>query len=196
VVGFERFVIVHGVFADGVTKASGERRKRRLVVKVDRKLGSTLLAFSLLLPGLAWASPQIKIDVVAEKEQVLLEDGDEVIERVPAETILPGETLIFTVHYANSGTDEARSVVVTNPIPVGTVYVPDSADGVLSEVAFSVDDGKSYADPAKLSVEAKDSNGKLTKRPASAEEYTHVRWVISEIPAGGHGELAFRARVK
>ena len=42
----------------------------------------------------------------------------------------------------------------------------------------------------------KDSKGKLTKRPASAEEYTHVRWVISEIPAGGHGELAFRARVK
>lgn len=165
-------------------------------MRVDRKFGSTLLAFSLLLPGLAWAAPQIKIDVVAEKEQTVLENGDEVVERVPAETILPGETLIFTVHYENSGSDEARSVVVTNPIPAGTAYVPESADGKSSEVAFSVDDGKSYADPAKLSVEAKDSNGKLTKRPASAEEYTHVRWVISEIPAGGHGELAFRARVK
>jgi uncharacterized repeat protein (TIGR01451 family) len=189
-------VIVVGKFAEDDTFASGERRKRRPVVNVDRKLGSTLLAFSLLLPGLAWAAPQIKIDVVAEKEQVMLENGDEVVERVSADTILPGETLIFTVHYANSGSDEARSVVVTNPIPVGTVYVPESAGGMSSDVAFSVDDGKSYAAPAKLSVEAKDSAGKMAKRTASADEYTHVRWVISSIPAGGHGELAFRARVK
>ena len=165
-------------------------------MKVDKKVGSTLLAFSLLLPGLAWAAPQIKIDVVAEKEQMVLENGDEVVTRVPAETILPGETLIFTVRYQNSGTDDARSVVVTNPIPQGTVYVPESADGQKSEIAFSVDGGQSYGAPGALTVEVKDSAGKTATRPASAEEYTHVRWVISAIPAGSEGELAFRARVK
>lgn len=38
----------------------------------------------------------------------------------------PGDVLTYTINFTNSGQDGATNVLVTDPIPAGTTYVPDS----------------------------------------------------------------------
>jgi uncharacterized repeat protein (TIGR01451 family) len=40
--------------------------------------------------------------------------------------VLPGDTLEYTVSFSNVGTDSATNVVLDDPIPAGTTYVPGS----------------------------------------------------------------------
>jgi hypothetical protein len=39
-------------------------------------------------------------------------------------------------------------------------------------------------------------NGKTEKRSASPEDYTHIRWTVNTIPAGGSGSVGFQVRMK
>ncbi|MEM1034615.1 MAG: isopeptide-forming domain-containing fimbrial protein [Myxococcota bacterium] len=58
-------------------------------------------------------------------------------------TLQPGDTLEYTIDVVNQGTDTAVDVVLTDPIPAGTTYVPGSLEilsgdpgpGVLTDVA-------------------------------------------------------------
>ena len=41
--------------------------------------------------------------------------------------VQPGDTITYTIIYKNDGTADAINVVITDPIPSGTVYVDKSA---------------------------------------------------------------------
>lgn len=164
---------------------------KRFKVLLTLALG-VLLAF----PAAALAKPQVSIAMTAEKEIVVKEDGKEVIRRIPAGEITPGEIIIYTLRYANAGDEPATSVAVNNPVPEGTAYVEGSATAGDSRLTFSIDGGKTFAAAAQLTYQVPQANGGVETRLAPAEMYTHIRWNIPEIPAGSQGVLGFRVRVK
>ncbi|HTG82047.1 MAG TPA: hypothetical protein VL949_08910 [Geobacteraceae bacterium] len=155
----------------------------------------TVLA-ALLLPLAAVAKPLVSVSITAEKE-VLVKKGDEKVKkRVPATKIIPGNVVFYTVNYINSGDEAATDAIIDDPIPQGTVYIPGSATGEHAEITFSIDGGKTFKKPTLLTYEVKNKDGSIEKRTASPEEYTHVRWTISTIPAGAKGTVGFKVRIK
>lgn len=147
------------------------------------------------LPLAAWAQPKVDISVKAEKEVSVTAKGKQVKKRVAAKGIQPGEELIYTLSYQNAGTETAKDVVISDPIPAGTAYIPGSASEV-GEVTFSIDKGKTYNKPTLLTYELKGGDGKGQKRVAAPDDYTDVRWTIPSIPAGGKGSVSFKVKVK
>lgn len=156
----------------------------------------TIVALALLaLPLAAWAAPQININIKAEKEVVVTEDGKQVKKIVEAKEIFPGETIFYTLNYQNAGTETAANVAITDPIPAGTAYLPGSASEA-GDLAFSIDQGKSYKKPSLLTYEVNTPEGKKEKRVASPEEYTHIRWTLPSVAAGAQGSVSFQVKVK
>lgn len=152
----------------------------------------------LVLPlasALAYAKPELKMAMTAEKEVTVTEAGKKVVKRVPAQSSAPGEVLIYTLSYKNTGDEKAVDVKLDNPLPAGTRYVADSASGANSRISYSVDGGKTFAAPGELSVE-RSQGGKVEKVKASAADYTTIRWLITEVKPGQSGEVSFRAQVQ
>jgi len=146
----------------------------------------------LILPAWAFAKPQVSFSITAEKEVTI----DKVTKRVPAESFPPGAIVFYTMNYVNSGDEAATDVVLDDPIPKGMVYIPGSAFGDHAEISFSVDGGKTFKKPSLLTYEVKTSDGKIDKRTASPEQYTHIRWTVKSVSAGGKGQVGFQVRVK
>ncbi|MBJ6748908.1 DUF11 domain-containing protein [Geomonas anaerohicana] len=147
------------------------------------------------MPLAVWAQPKVTIAIKAEKEVNVTAKGKQVKKRVAAKGVQPGEEIIYTLSYVNSGTEAAKDVVISDPIPTGTAYIPGSASDA-DDLTFSIDKGKSFKKPTLLTYELKGSGGKMEKKVAAPEEYTDIRWTIPQIPAGGKGSVNFKVKVK
>lgn len=161
-----------------------------------RNITAVLVLTVGLVATTAQAKPQVTIDIKTDKEVTSLQNGQKTIKRIAATNVMPGEILFYTLTYANTGNESATNAVVDNPIPTGTVYLPGSADGQGADISFSIDGGKTFKKPSLLTYEVKLPSGKLDQRVASPEEYTHIRWTIKTIPAGGSGKIGFQVKVK
>jgi uncharacterized repeat protein (TIGR01451 family) len=150
----------------------------------------------LLLPMGAIAKPLVSVSITAEKEVTVVKSGQKTTKKIAATRIDPGDIVIYTVNYINSGDEAATNAILDDPIPQGTVYLPGSAFGDGAEITFSIDSGKIYKKPSLLVYEVKNQNGSIEKRTASPEEYTHIRWIISRIDAGAKGTVGFQVRIK
>ena len=146
----------------------------------------------LLMPIMAFAD--LTLNVKAEKEISVVKNGKSELKRVRIKSSEPGETLIYTLNYKNTGKEEATNAIIDDPIPKNTIYVQDSARGANSDITFSIDGGKSFKKPLMLSYEIKGKSGEI--RQAKPEEYTNIRWTISKVPPGGSGYVEFRIKVK
>ncbi|MGB5538993.1 MAG: hypothetical protein WBO37_02785 [Gammaproteobacteria bacterium] len=137
---------------------------------------------------------QIEVSAIAEIEVTEVNaQGEKVVKRTAASSVVPGTEVIYTITARNSGTVPADHIVVTNPVPEETVYVDGSASGSGTDIAFSVDGGNSYDKAEKLTIE--DADGNL--RAARAEDYTHVRWTLqSNLGPDQEAPVWYRARVK
>ncbi len=160
-----------------------------------QKLTAALILM-LLLPFPTYAQADIKLVITAEKVVTVKEDDREVKKRVPAQTVEPGEVIIYIIRYANRGDQPATNVDVKNPVPDNTVYLSGSARGEGANITFSADGGKTFEKASSVTYEVRDSSGKAVTRKAGPENYTHVRWVITRVGAGQSGELEYRVRVK
>ncbi|MBT8077058.1 MAG: DUF11 domain-containing protein [Gammaproteobacteria bacterium] len=157
-----------------------------------------LLCF-LVLAGSVFAAPlasaqesgHLNVKTVVQKEEVITDAQGQVQKRlVDAAKVVPGDEVVYTVTFRNISSEPAENVVITNPLPEEMSYVEGSAFGPGAEILFSVD-GSHFAYPAELIVT---ENG--AQRPAVADDFTHIRWVMtSEINAGAQGLARFRARL-
>jgi uncharacterized repeat protein (TIGR01451 family) len=152
---------------------------------------STLVAAVLLAsPLAAWAQPKVAISIKAQKEVTVTVKGKQVKKKIAAKGFLPGEEIIYTLSYNNSGTEAATNVLITDPIPEGTSYIPGSASEV-GDLTFSIDKGKTFKKPTLLTYEVKGA-----KKVASPDEYTDIRWTLPTVPPGGKGSVSFKVKVK
>lgn len=148
--------------------------------------------FLIVLATSAIASEEQNLDVqtYAQKESVVVnDDGEAERKLVPAELVVPGETVFYTITFTNVSAQPADNVVITNPIAENLMYVQGSAFGPGMEILFSADDGKTFAPAEELTVA---ENGDV--RPAAASDFTHVRWVMrTDLDAGAQGTARFAA---
>jgi uncharacterized repeat protein (TIGR01451 family) len=158
-----------------------------------RKYVLLLIALgSLLLSAEVFAKSLVSISMKAEKEVTV----NKVKKMVAANAVDPGDVIFYTLSYVNSGDEAATNAVMDDPIPKGTVYLAGSAFGKDAEITFSIDGGKTFKKPSLLTYDIKNRDGSLEKRTASPEQYTHIRWTVSVIPARGSGQVGFQVRMK
>ncbi len=148
------------------------------------------------LPMDAWAKPDVKVSMTAEKQVTVVENGKTLVKRVTADTVESGQSLFYTLTVTNQGDEKAANVVLNNPLPEGTLYVANSAYGEGTKIVFSADGGQRYDLPHRLTVEVKQADGSVEKRIAAPEEYTHIRWTIAEVAPGTTVTLGYRTTVK
>lgn len=154
------------------------------------------IGIACLWLGVAGIARAQAVEVVqkAEREVEVLEKGVKVKKVAPVERIVPGDEVVYTLTYTNKTGKPTTDVAITNPVPKHTRYKDGSAAGDNAVITFSVDDGKTFATPEKLVVTIKDKSGKDIQRPATAQDYTHIRWVIKQqLAPGQSGSVRFRA---
>src|SRR5437764_8300342 len=150
---------------------------------------------SLALSAPALAKPRLVISIEQSKEVVDTAGGVRTTRMVPAKSAAPGEIVEYTLKYVNRGDDAATDAVIDDPIPRGSTYVANSANGDGAEITFSSDGGKTFATAVKLTYEMRLPSGAVEKRVATPAEYTHVRWKLKRVLPGATGKVAFRVKV-
>lgn len=116
-------------------------------------------------------------------------DGKTKVELRAAETVSPGDRLVFILTYSNETGRAVPDVIITNPVPAPVAF--DSAAASAAEV--SVDGGRAWGQIGNLRLA--DRTGQL--RSAVPSDVTHIRWVIGKaVNPGASGRLSFRGTVK
>ena len=153
---------------------------------------AAVLLTAFQLPAHA-ASASVEVKSIAEREIVGVTNGKKETRRAAVDKAVPGDEIIYTTTFRNLADKPAANIVITNPVPNDSIYKGDSAAGANTVITFSVDGGKRYAAPGKLSIRTKE--GKT--RPAQPADYTHIRWTYKgALGAGKSGEVSFRALIK
>ena len=158
-----------------------------------------IMAVMLTLPSLAaaQAKSELVLKLTAQKEVTVKDaDGKIRIEWHAAEKTNPGDVLKYTIAYTNTGKVEARNAVINDPVPEGTTYIANSAEGKNTEISFSID-GKKFEAPTMLTYKVKQPDGTVTEHRAGPEMYTHIRWkVMKPVNPGESGTVSFKVTVK
>jgi len=178
--------------------APARRPGAELEVGID--LGHKELAtLALCAAGLAAfagaqaASDPMAIKAVAEIEQRTLAQGHETTKLVPADRVVPGDRVFYTLEVRNTGAATIAAPTVTYPIPDHMQYIADSAVGPATEVSFSVDGGRSFDIAEDLKIRTAEG----TLRAAIAADYTHIRWQFKRhLKGNAVAFVRFRALVK
>jgi uncharacterized repeat protein (TIGR01451 family) len=156
--------------------------------RVTTAFCSLTAIFLLATPALA--KPRLVIEIQQLKE---VADGKGT-KLVPTTAATSGEVVEYQLAYRNLGDEPATNAVIQDPIPKGTTYLANSANGD-AEITFSSDKGDTFAVPVRLTYEVKLPSGAVEKRVATPAEYTNVRWTLKQVPAGASGKVTFRVRV-
>jgi uncharacterized repeat protein (TIGR01451 family) len=162
-------------------------------------VGVHVLCASLCGIGIPYAasgqatSRALVVKAIAEVETHAMRDGRDTTKLTPANRVVPGDQVIYTLEIRNSGRTAVRDPVITYGVPSHMMYVADSATGPGAEVRYSVDDGRTFDRPENLRVN--DALGH--SRPAKADEYTHIRWKLrNTLKSKSVAFARFRAIVK
>lgn len=153
---------------------------------------SILMLLLLSVPVFAFAAIELKTVVeteVTEKDKT----GKTITKRVAAKKVVPGTEVIYTISAKNTGKKVAENIMIKDPIPEHMRYVDGSAFGAGTAISFSVDGGKTYNKPGKLTI--KNKAGK--SRPATSDDYTHIRWALQfKLKPGQVAPVWFKAKLK
>jgi uncharacterized repeat protein (TIGR01451 family) len=161
----------------------------------NMKASFALVAALVAAAGPAYAKPRIVVAIRQAKEVVENTSAGRKTRMVPTQSASPGDVLEYELTYGNQGDEAAFNAVIEDPIPKGTTFIANSAAGDNSEITFSSDGGKTFAQAVKLTYEVRLPNGTVERRVATPAEYTHIRWTAKQVPAGGGGKVSFRVRV-
>jgi uncharacterized repeat protein (TIGR01451 family) len=153
-----------------------------------------LAVLTLSSAAVAERDSAVELMTLAEVEvEVITEDGEKEVRRVEAAKVIPGDEVIYTIRYANTGDEPAENIVITDPIPEHMLYLGGSAYGEGAAITFSVDDGKTFDVADNLTVTADDG----TERPAGPSDYTHIKWMLEgELEPDAGGFVTFRAELQ
>jgi len=110
---------------------------------MKRAILTAVLMSSALLGTSAMA---LTAQQTVEREVVVKNlDGTETVRREKADTVVPGENIVYSINYYNDLDKAAENVVLVMPVPAELTLIEGSADIVGAETTFSADGGKSFA---------------------------------------------------
>ena len=162
---------------------SGNRPRHGLIIAVGLLMS---------LGGLATAEP-LSVKAIAEVAQSDLAEGQKTPKLIPADRVVSGDTVFYTLEVRNTAATTVQRPVVTYAVPTHMIYMPNSAVGPGTEVTYSVDQGRSFDAPENLKVQ--DAGGEV--RAATAADYTHIRWQLKNaLKSNSVAFVRFRARAK
>ncbi len=159
-----------------------------------RATAASLYALCIIAAASGQAtSDSLAIKTVAEVETRVMQGGLEVVKLAPADRLVPGDQVIYTVEIRNVGAAAVGAPMVSEPIPAHMAYVADSATAPGAEVSYSIDGGHSFDRPENLRMVGTDGH----ERQAIDKDYTHIRWKLKN-PLKSHSVAfaRFRAVVK
>lgn len=140
--------------------------------------------------------PNISIQIDVAKEVRQFKDNKWILQRVPVATTQRDDILVYTITYTNKGPSEAKDATIVDPIPAGTVYLLDSAQGENAEITCSINGGFLFQPPpAKTTVQKPDGTREEIVAPANL--YTHIKWTIRKpVFPKASGQLRFKVIVQ
>src|SRR5260370_10901168 len=164
-----------------------------------RRTGIRVIGAALCGIGIPYAasgqatSGALVVKAVAEVETRAVQDGRDIVKLAPANRVVPGDQVIYTLEIRNPGRTAVRDPIITYPVPSHMMCVADSATGPGAEVRYSVDGGHFFDRPEKPRVSDADGHS----RPAKPDEYTHIRWKLKNtLKSKSLAFSPFRAVVK
>lgn len=182
------------------------RRTRKGGMDEWQRLCWAVLLATAWLASAVQAAESIETTLIAEVREEANVAGRRLARLVPATVLHEGQVVFYTVRILNRTSEPARDVVVVQRVPENTHYVPNSAGGPGAEITFSADGGQSFAREGQLIVVepslalSEPTDGTVRQpltRPATPEDYTHIRWRLRNPLAPGAVALArFRAVFK
>ncbi len=157
--------------------------------------GRVLVAMLMFAAGgAAQAQNQncIELQTLAQTEEQYTDEQGKAAKRlVPADKIVPGDEVIWTITAKNVCDTAADNIVIANPVPEHMSYVANSAMGVGTTITYSLD-GQKFATTGELTVKADDGS----QRPARADEIRAIRWTYtSPFSKGATAFVRYRATV-
>jgi len=146
------------------------------------------IALVVAMIGLPFQAMALSATQTIQKEVITIDErGNEQVTYEAAELVTPGERIAYTLNYINDQAEPATNLVLTMPVPEVVDFAEGSARGDGTKITYSVD-GVSFYDREALLVE---------EQPATAEDITHIRWVIEgPVSSGAVGSLAFSGTLK
>lgn len=117
-------------------------------------------------------------------------DGTVRVDTVDATRAVPGDRLIVTLAYRNTGRDPIANVVLANPVARQLAYRGPAPGSPAPELSI---DGRHFAPLATLQAAAADGG----HRPAGVDDVVAVRWRLpAPVAPGAGGTLGFVAVLK
>ena len=156
-------------------------------------ISAILMMLALSLQAVAQEQGHLNVMTTVQKQEVTVNDSGEAETRlVAADSVVPGESVVYTITFQNISDEPAANVVITNPISEDLTYVDGSAFGPGTVIQFSTDGGQNFAAADELTVI---DDG--VSRPAGPDDFTHIRWVMqNELAVGAQGTARFIAVLK
>lgn len=168
-------------------------------MKMSRAILMAFLTAVLLTFAAFAAAAPVNITISAQKEITTVgKDKKVTITYESAETVKNGDIVVYTILCENTGQEPVKGVEIIDPVPGGTAYVSGSATnagGKVSGITYSIDQGKAYAAPEKLTYKTTDSKGKAVEKLATSDMYTHIKWLVDSLPSGEKISVTFKAKV-
>jgi uncharacterized repeat protein (TIGR01451 family) len=113
-------------------------------------------------------------------------------------SVQPGDVIRYRVSGENSGEKPVTGLAITQPIPQGTKFELASATldaAHPARLTYSIDRGKTFVEKPTIRVTL--PNGAVETRPAPAEAYTHVRWILaSSVTTAKPVRVSYQVRVR
>jgi uncharacterized repeat protein (TIGR01451 family) len=165
------------------------------VCPLRQALRQGLLSCLIFLAGASgtYAAEALTTTLSAVK-RVYQKNGDRLVEKfVPFTKALPGDLVIYTIEYSNTGDAPATDLTITLPVPAEMTYVSGSADHPDAALSYSVDGSQTFNRLENLSI----TTAAGLTRPARAEDVTTLRWLRSQpLNAGASARLQYSAILK
>lgn len=159
-------------------------------------LGSVSGSFAIAAPAFAQSSAvKLESEIMVEKTETLANGTTKTTLVSPKNTqVVPGDKLIVTLKYTNSGAAPASDFVATNPLPAPVQFTSVAEDWA----DVSVDGGKTFGKLTTLTVMAVPAEGgAAVSRAATPEDVTTIRWAFATpIAPGAKGTLTYRGVVR
>ena len=86
-------------------------------MKTNLSTALIVIAMFVALPAIAQESGHLNVRTIVQKIELTVNDAGESEQRlVPANTVVPGDDVVYTITFTNTSDETAENIVITNPI--------------------------------------------------------------------------------